>query len=106
MRRMHPAGTYERPLCWTCGEEVQSVAPAIPARINPTEVRELFMAYRMGWRDRAVGRARRRESFAHRPDLLAEYDRGEADGAAAASAAASAAAARLGYDLELAIIDR
>lgn len=85
---------------------VEEVAPTIPARINPTNVREHFQAYIMGWRDRAVGRARRRENFAHRPDLLEEYDRGEKDGAEASGAAARAAAERLGYDLELAIIDR
>lgn len=79
---------------------------AIPARINPTEERERFRAYQMGWRDRAVGRARRRDAFAHRPDLLAEYDRGERDGAEASGAAMGAAAERLGYDLERAIIDR
>lgn len=76
------------------------------SRVNAPDVRESFMAYRMGWRDAAVGRARRRESFAHRPDLLAEYDRGERDGAEASGAAAHAAAERLGYDLEFAIIDR
>lgn len=68
--------------------------------------REGFRAYVMGWRDRAVGRAPRRENFANRPDLLEEYDRGEADGEAASNAAATAAAARLGYDLEHSAIDR
>jgi hypothetical protein len=81
-------------------------APDVPARINDTATRELFRAYITGWRDRAVGRARRRDNFAHRPDLLEEYDRGEEAGAKAAGEAAAAAAARLGYDLEHSVIDR
>jgi len=69
--------------------------------------REQFRSYMMGWTDRAgaVGR-NRREIYKHRTDLQAEYDRGFSDGGEAKNAAAATAAARLGYDLEHAVINR
>jgi hypothetical protein len=45
---------------------------AIPARINPTEVRERFRAYQLVWGDRDVGGAGRGDKLPHRRDGLAE----------------------------------
>jgi hypothetical protein len=69
-------------------------------------IREQFLSYMQGWRDRAVGGANKRDAFKHRVELLREYDRGWDEAGTAKRIATAAAAKRLGYDLERAAIDR